>query len=357
VGRQPVAVVSAAEATSIMDRHRAAPATQITPPMLSVRGLQTVFTSGKRRVRAVDDVSFDIRRGEAVGLVGESGSGKTVTARSIVRLISPPGRIEGGSVLLEGVDLLQQSEGQLRRVRGRQIGFVFQDPMASLNPTLRVGYQISEVVRTHLAANRSDARARAIELLELVHIPNARHRVDDYPHQFSGGMRQRVMIAIALACDPVLLIADEPTTALDVTVQAQILELLRGMAESRGMGLLLITHDLGVASQVCDRILVMYAGQVVESGNAHDLLASPSMPYTTGLVGCRPTLADDPNARFVPIEGTTPDLAVLPPGCRFAPRCPHQQPVCRAREPLLVSRPGRQRLARCWATEEGGWLR
>jgi peptide/nickel transport system ATP-binding protein len=317
----------------------------VSEALLAVDNLTTVFDVPGRPVVAVDRVSFEIRKGETLGLVGESGSGKSVTAFSILRLLQPPGRIAGGRVLFQGRDLLTLPEAEMRRVRGAGIGLVFQEPMAALNPVMRVGAQIGEALRVHGLAGRRDARTRAIELLRAVRITDPDKRVDDYPHQLSGGMRQRVMIAIALACRPPLLMADEPTTALDVTVQAQILDLLRDMRAEFDLSLLLITHDLGVIAETADRVAVMYAGRVVESGPVREIFRHARHPYTQGLLASIP--GDRPGRRLHAIDGVVPNLASLPPGCTFAPRCPHRLPVCDTAPPALVElAPGHS--ARCY---------
>jgi oligopeptide/dipeptide ABC transporter ATP-binding protein len=306
----------------------------LTEPLLAVDNLTTVFDVPGHPVVAVDRVSFDIKKGETLGLVGESGSGKSVTAFSILQLLQSPGRSTGGRIWFQGRDLLSLPEAEMRRVRGAGIGLIFQEPMAALNPVMRVGAQIAEALRVHGMASRRDARARAIELLRAVRISEPDKRVDDYPHQLSGGMRQRVMIAIALACRPPLLIADEPTTALDVTVQAQILDLLREMRAEFDLSLLLITHDLGVIAETADRVAVMYAGRIVETGPVRDLFRAPKHPYTQGLLASIP--GEGAGSRLRAIEGVVPNLALLPPGCTFAPRCPHRMPVCTTAVPALV---------------------
>jgi peptide/nickel transport system ATP-binding protein len=308
--------------------------TSLTEPLLAVDNLTTVFDVPGHPVVAVDRVSFDIKKGETLGLVGESGSGKSVTAFSILQLLQSPGRSTGGRIWFQGRDLLSLPEAEMRRVRGAGIGLIFQEPMAALNPVMRVGAQIAEALRVHGMASRRDARARAIELLRAVRISEPDKRVDDYPHQLSGGMRQRVMIAIALACRPPLLIADEPTTALDVTVQAQILDLLREMRAEFDLSLLLITHDLGVIAETADRVAVMYAGRIVETGPVRDLFRAPKHPYTQGLLASIP--GEGAGSRLRAIEGVVPNLALLPPGCTFAPRCPHRMPVCTTAVPALV---------------------
>jgi oligopeptide/dipeptide ABC transporter ATP-binding protein len=302
--------------------------------LLSVENLTTVFDVPQRPVVAVDDVSFQIRHGETLGLVGESGSGKSVTAFSIVQLLRSPGRIKAGRVVFRGRDLVSLPEPEVRQVRGAGIGLIFQEPMAALNPVMRVGAQIAEAQVVHGLASRADARARAIELLAAVRITDPEKRVDDYPHQLSGGMRQRVMIAVALACGPPLVIADEPTTALDVTVQAQILELLREMKDRFRLSLLLITHDLGVIAETADRVAVMYAGRIVETGPVRDIFRSPLHPYTQGLLASIP--GEGAGSRLRSIEGAVPNPAALPPGCTFAPRCSFRMDVCTTAVPALV---------------------
>ena len=325
--------------------------------LLDVRNLSTHFFTRDGVVHAVDDVSFDVDYGETLGLVGESGCGKSVTALSLVRLVpDPPGRIVDGQIIFDGVDILKLSRGEMRRLRGRRIGFIFQDPMTSLNPALPVGYQISESTRVHLGLSRRAAEDRGVELLSKVGIPRARDRTKDYPHQFSGGMRQRVMIAIALACDPMLLLADEPTTALDVTIQAQILELIRSLSEEFGTAVMLITHDLGIAAGMCHRINVMYAGRIVETGLVDEVFERSRHPYAWGLLDSLPRLDEQKGARLRTIEGMPPDLLDPGPECRFSPRCKCAHDQCRAEEPELSPRDGEGHLARCFATEAGGWV-
>jgi oligopeptide transport system ATP-binding protein len=310
-------------------------------PLLEVCDLQTRFFTRAGVVRAVDGVSFVLGPGETLGIVGESGCGKSVTALSIMRLVpSPPGRTVGGRVLLHEDertrDLLRLPEREVRAIRGNLISMIFQDPMTSLNPVLTIGYQIAEPLIVHRGLSADAARRRVVELLDAVGIPAARDRLDDYPHQFSGGMRQRVMIAMAMACQPKLLIADEPTTALDVTIQAQILDLIRRLNEEFGTAVILITHDLGVVAELCQRVLVMYAGQVVENAPTEALYDQPQHPYTLGLMRSVPRLGADVKRRLVSIHGMPPDLVAPPAGCRFRPRCPRAQPRCRE-EPELVS--------------------
>jgi len=293
--------------------------------LLEVDNLRTHFFTREGVVRAVDGVSFAVDKGKTLGVVGESGCGKSVTALSIMRLLpQPPARIVGGEVRFEGLDLVQLPENSFEDVRGNEIAMIFQDPMTSLNPTLRIGTQIAETMEAHLGYGRDQARKRAIELLEEVHIPNAKERLNDYPHRFSGGMRQRVMIAIAISCNPKLLIADEPTTALDVTVQAGVLDLLEELQEEHEMAMIVITHDMGVVAEVADDIVVMYAGQIVEQASALELFDHPEHPYTEALLGALPQIegAGIREGRLTAIPGRPPDLADPPPACRFAPRCP-----------------------------------
>ncbi|MBA3571221.1 MAG: ABC transporter ATP-binding protein [Pyrinomonadaceae bacterium] len=299
--------------------------------LLEVRNLQTHFPTRAGLVRAVDGVSFHLDRGELLGLVGESGCGKSITALSIMRLISPPGKIVGGEITFDGKNLLKLSEEEMRQIRGDDIAMIFQDPMTSLNPVFRVGEQIAEALRLHRKLSRKDARLKAINAIREVAIPDPARRADDYPHQLSGGMRQRVMIAMALACNPKLLIADEPTTALDVTIQAQILELLDELRRSRELAVLLITHDLGVVAEVADRVAVMYTGKIVEESPVEELFARPRHPYTEGLLRSVPKLTAEHVAkkeRLETIEGVVPSPTDLPPGCHFAPRCQFRVPRC-----------------------------
>ncbi|HEY6842995.1 MAG TPA: ABC transporter ATP-binding protein [Thermoanaerobaculia bacterium] len=316
-------------------------------PLLEVKKLRTSFPIGSNKfVHAVDNVSFQIRKGEAVALVGESGSGKTVTAMSIMRLVAPPGRITGGEVLFKGHDLASMPEKQLRDIRGNDIAMVFQEPMTSLNPVFKIGDQVSEAIRIHRKVSRKEARKRAGEMLELVAIPDPLKRLDDYPHQLSGGMRQRVMIAMALSCDPELLIADEPTTALDVTIQAQIMELLASLQKRLGLAILLITHDLGVVAEFCERVIVMYTGRIVEESPVRDLFANPAHPYTRGLLKSLPSVTGT-GERLPTIKGMVPPLTDLPAGCKFNPRCPDVMPICLGNEPARMS-VGPNHDARCY---------
>jgi oligopeptide/dipeptide ABC transporter ATP-binding protein len=303
--------------------------------LLEIKNLHTYFQTREGLVCAVDGLSCYLDRGELLGLVGESGCGKSITALSIMRLIAPPGKIVAGEILFDGRNLLKLSNAEMRDVRGNDVAMIFQDPMSSLNPVFRVGEQIAEALRLHRKLSRKDARTAAVEAMREVAIPDAEMRAKDYPHQLSGGMRQRVMIAMALACDPKLLIADEPTTALDVTIQAQILELLNNLRRTRELAVLLITHDLGVVAEVADRVAVMYTGQIVEESPVNDLFARPKHPYTEGLLRSVPkltTAAAGKELRLQTIEGTVPRLTALPPGCHFEPRCPYRMPRCREQD-------------------------
>ena len=306
-------------------------------PVLDVRGLKTVFQTRRGEVHAVNNVSFNLHAGELLGVVGESGSGKSVTMMSLIGLLpSPPADVRGGTVMFEGEDLLRIDDEKMRKVRGGRIGFVFQDPMTSLNPVFAVGFQIMEPLRKHMGLSKSAARKRAQELLELVGIPDAGRRLDDFPHQFSGGMRQRVMIAIGLACDPKLIIADEPTTALDVTIQAQILQLMKDLSRRLGIAMIVITHNLGVVARYADRVNVMYAGKMIEKGTAEDIFARPRHPYTLGLLRSVPRLDKPRTSKLETIEGLPPNLLSPPPGCRFAPRCRASVTQCTQAVPPLV---------------------
>jgi oligopeptide/dipeptide ABC transporter ATP-binding protein len=321
-------------------------------PLLDVRHLSTQFTTRGGVVRAVDDVSWDVREGETVALVGESGCGKSVSALSVMRLVAAPaGRIVGGEVWFKGRDLLRLSEEEMRRIRGREIAMVFQEPMTSLNPVLSVGRQLTEGLEIHLGADPARARARAEELLQMVGIPDAPRRLRQYPHQFSGGMRQRMMIAMALACEPALVLADEPTTALDVTIQAQILELMKSLSRRLGVAMLIITHNLGVVARYADRVNVMYAGRIVEQGTARDVYGRPRHPYTLGLLRSVPRLDEARRARLDPIDGQPPDLSHLPPGCAFAPRCVFRVERCLAERPVLRPVGDAGHLSACWEAE------
>ena len=303
-------------------------------PLLEVRDLKVSFRTEDGVVKAVDGVSFALDKGEVLGIVGESGSGKSVTMMTVMRLIIDPNAVFEGQVLYKGRDLMTLSQDAMREVRGSEIAMIFQDPMTSLNPVYRVGQQIAEQILVHEDVSKSQANARAVDLLGAVGIPNARQRVDDYPHQFSGGMRQRVMIAMALSCNPDLLIADEPTTALDVTIQAQILDLIGRLKSDFDSAVVLITHDMGVVADVADRVMVMYAGRVVERGVKHDLFYDPQHPYTWGLLGSIPRLDRPKPDRLTTIRGIPPSLINLPEGCAFGPRCPHRFERCSQAPPL-----------------------
>jgi oligopeptide transport system ATP-binding protein len=321
-------------------------------PLLNVENLRTSFHTRAGIVRAVDGVSFSIEPGETVGLVGESGSGKSVTAYSLLRLIPmPPGRIEGGTAHFDGADLLQCSRKDLRAIRGARISMIFQDPMTALNPYMKIGPQVMEPLRIHAGLSRAKARDRAVEALDAVGIPEAAARLDAYPHQFSGGMRQRVMIAMALITRPALLLADEPTTALDVTVQAQILALIKKLQQDIGTAVLLITHDMGIVAGTCDRVLVMYAGRVVESASTRDLFRAPKHPYTKALLESLPA-ASDKGQTLRSIPGMPPDLTALPDACAFAPRCNYAAEICLQSRPPLIEIAPRHATA-CRRIQEG----
>jgi peptide/nickel transport system ATP-binding protein len=317
-----------------------------TPPLLSVRDLVVEFPTRRGVLRALDGVSFDIARGEVLGMVGESGAGKSLTGAAIIGLLEPPGRVAGGRIELDGVRIDQLQPAAMRRIRGRRIGMVFQDPLTSLNPLYTVAEQLIETIRAHLSVSGREARQRAIELLEQVGIPAAARRIDDYPHAFSGGMRQRVVIALALAADPELVIADEPTTALDVSVQAQIIDVLRAMCAERGAGVLLITHDMGVIAETADRVAVLYAGRLAEVGPTQAVIRAPEHPYTVGLMGAVPSPFSQRD-RLVQIPGAMPSLAAMPAGCAFHPRCGQVLARCRVERPALLAR-GAARQTACW---------
>ena len=317
--------------------------------LLSVKNLSTEFPVKKGIVKAVEDVSFDVDAGEILAIVGESGSGKSVTSLSVMGLLAEPGHMAGGSMEFEGKDLVHLSERDYRALRGNDMAMIFQEPMTSLNPVYRVGKQIVEANRTHENVSKKEARKRAIDMLRKVGIPSPEKRIDDYPHQMSGGMRQRVMIAMALSCNPKLLIADEPTTALDVTIQAQILDLLRRLRDDTGMAVLLITHDLGVVSETADRVVVMYCGQVVEEAEVRTLFDHPMHPYTLGLLKSIPRLEDDDSKRLYMIKGMVPNPLEMPPGCHFSDRCDSCMDICREKIPNLVDIDGHK--VRCFLYE------
>jgi peptide/nickel transport system ATP-binding protein len=329
--------------------------TLVEDTVLDVKNLQTVFFTNSGLFKAVDDLSFSVRRGETLAIVGESGCGKSVTALSIMRLVpDPPGRIVGGSVALEGTDVLGLNEAEMRAIRGNRISMIFQEPMTSLNPVMRIGDQITEAVRLHRDMSAREAWKKAVEMLRLVRIPEPERRAREYPHQLSGGMRQRAMIAMALACRPALLIADEPTTALDVTIQAQILALIVELQKELGTGLILITHDLGVVAQTAQRVIVMYAGKKVEEAGVEALFENPRHPYTRGLMASMPAVlsfGSKTDARLTEIPGMVPSLTNLPPGCAFAPRCSLAIDKCRAEFPPLEDW-GDNHFAACWRAAE-----
>jgi len=323
-------------------------------PLLAVEDLKTYFFTRRGITKAVDGVSFTLNAGETLALVGESGSGKSVTCLSLVRLVpEPAGRIVGGRILFEGEDLLRKTRAEMRRVRGKQIAMVLQDPMTSLNPALTIGTQVSEVVRLHQKLRGAPLRDRVLDALRRLRISAAETRLGHYPHQFSGGMRQRMMIAMALACNPALILADEPTTALDVTIQAQILELLKGLSRRLGVAMVMITHNLGVVARYADRVNVMYAGRIVERATARETYANPRHPYTLGLLRSVPRLDEPRRAKLLPIQGQPPDLSRLPPGCSFQPRCQFALERCRVEAPPLESvSPGH--VSACWVAAELG---
>ena len=320
--------------------------------LLSVKDLQVSFHTGSGEVQAVRDVSFDLRRGETLAIVGESASGKSVTAKSIMRLLpNDTSEVKGGEVFFGDRDLLKIPEKQMEGIRGPKMSMIFQDPMTSLDPTMKVGRQITESLRKHMNLSRNKANERAVELLQMVGIPNAEERVRQYPHQFSGGMRQRVVIAIALACEPEIIIADEPTTALDVTIQAQILDLLRELQERRGTSIILITHDLGVVANVAHRVAVMYSGRVIETGTVREIFYQPKHPYTWGLLTSVPLTTADSDQELIPIQGSPPDPLDPPKACPFAARCPHTMKVCVEEMPDFTAFSGEHRAA-CWLHHE-----
>jgi peptide/nickel transport system ATP-binding protein len=309
-------------------------------PLLSVRSLTVVFDGRRGRLTAVDGISFDIARGEVLGVVGESGAGKSLTGTAVIGLLEPPGRIAAGEVWLDGRRIDRLAPAAMRQVRGREIGAIFQDPLTSLNPLFTVGDQLVETIRTHLPVGAGEARKRALGLLKEVGIPGAEQRIDHYPHQFSGGMRQRVVIALALAAEPKLIIADEPTTALDVSIQAQIIQLLKRLCRERGAAVMLVTHDMGVIAETADRVAVMYAGRIAEIGAVRDVIKAPKHPYTAGLMGAIPAVGQDVE-RLAQIDGAMPRLTAIPKGCAFNPRCPKVFDRCRAERPAPHAVEGR----------------
>ena len=319
--------------------------------LLQVKNLVVEFPSRKGTLRALDDISFDIAPGEILGVVGESGAGKSLTGAAIIGLLEPPGRVGSGEILLDGQRIDNLPYAQMRAIRGRKIGAIFQDPLTSLNPLYSVGRQLIETITTHLPLNARQARARAIELLNDTGIPAAEQRIDHYPHQFSGGMRQRVVIALALAAEPKLIVADEPTTALDVSIQAQIINLLKTICKDRGAAVMLITHDMGVIAETCDRVAVMYAGRIAEIGPVHDVINHPSHPYTAGLMACIPDMSQD-RENLHQIDGAMPRLNAIPQGCAFNPRCAKTFDKCVRHRPNLL--PAGNTQAACWLHETGG---
>ncbi len=321
----------------------------MTEHLLSVRNLKVSFATRDGENQAVRGISFHVNKGETLGIVGESGSGKSVTARSILSLIAPPGRITDGTIHFRGQDCSELSEKEWRKLRGNRISMIFQDPMTSLNPLKRIGQQLTEVLRRHRGLSKQEANREAERLLTEVGISDAKVRLQQYPHEFSGGMRQRVMIAMALSCQPDLLIADEPTTALDATIQAQILDLFKGLKQHSDTAIALITHDLGVVAQVCTRVIVMYGGLIMEEGRVEDIFYRPQHPYTKGLLGSLPKRGSGSRERLVPIEGTPPDLLDPPTGCPFAERCPHAFTRCSELPPVVESEPGHYSM--CWLSE------
>ena len=315
--------------------------------LLEVKNLQTYFFTDDGVVKSVDDVSFSVDRGKTLGIVGESGCGKSITSLSIMQLVeTPPGKIVGGEIIYEGENLLNKSKDEMRKIRGGEIAMIFQEPMTSLNPVFTVGQQIMEALMLHTDMDKAKAKERAIEMLKMVKIPLAEKRFNEYPHQLSGGMRQRVMIAMALSCNPKLLICDEPTTALDVTIQAQILDLINELKEKLGTSIMMITHDLGVIAEVADDDMVMYAGKIVEYGKADDIFESPKHPYTNGLMQCIPKLTDEDHTRLSVIPGMVPSFDQMPKGCAFCPRCSEAKKICEERMPELIKADGQ--MVRCF---------
>lgn len=317
----------------------------MTQPLLEVRHLRVEFPTRSGRLVALDDVSFDIAPGEILGVVGESGAGKSLTGAAIIGLLDPPGHVAAGEICFEGRRIDNLPYEEMRKIRGRHIGAIFQDPLTSLNPLYTIGRQLTETIRTHLQVSAGEARQRAIRLLQETGIPAPEARLDQYPHQFSGGMRQRVVIALALAAEPRLIVADEPTTALDVSIQAQIISLLKGLCKKHGAAVMLITHDMGVIAETCDRVAVMYAGRIAEIGPVHDVIHAPAHPYTVGLMGSIPAMDED-RERLLQIDGSMPRLTAIPAGCAFNPRCPKVFDRCRVERPELM--PANATRAACW---------
>lgn len=321
--------------------------------LLEVKNLKTYFYTEDGVVPAVDGVDFELKPGQTLGIVGESGCGKSVTSISILRLVpNPPGKIVDGEILFEGKDLVQTNESEMQHIRGNDIAMIFQEPMTSLNPVFTIGKQIMEAIMLHQKLDKKAAREKCIEMLKLVGIPRAEQAIDEYPHQFSGGMRQRAMIAMALSCNPKLLIADEPTTALDVTIQAQILELMKDLKEKLNTAIILITHDLGVVAEICEHVIVMYAGKIVEEADIMDLFEDPKHPYTVGLMKSKPSL-DDNRDRLEVIPGAVPNPLDMPEGCTFHPRCPHAMDICKVKSPYLIKNEKGRKVS-CWLYEKEG---
>jgi peptide/nickel transport system ATP-binding protein len=323
----------------------------MTSPLLEVRHLRVEFPTRRGTLLALDDVSFDVAPGEVLGVVGESGAGKSLTGAAIIGLLEPPGRIAGGEIRLEGERIDHLPPEKMRGIRGRRIGAIFQDPLTSLNPLYTVGQQLIETIQTHLGLGRAEARQRAIRLLQETGIPAPEARIDQYPHQFSGGMRQRVVIALALAAEPQLIVADEPTTALDVSIQAQIIALLKRLCREHGAAVMLVTHDMGVIAETADRVAVMYAGRIVEIGPVQEVIHAPAHPYTVGLMGSIPSMSED-RERLLQIDGAMPRLNAIPPGCPFHPRCPRAFARCMSERPELL--PAGATRAACWLHADGG---
>ena len=319
--------------------------------LLQVKNLVVEFPNRRGTLRAIDGISFDIAPGEILGVVGESGAGKSLTGASIIGLLEPPGRVASGEVLLEGKRIDNLSNDELRHIRGRKIGAIFQDPLTSLNPLYSIGKQLTETIQAHLPVSNAEARKRAIDLLKDTGIPAAEQRIDHYPHQFSGGMRQRVVIALALAAEPKLIVADEPTTALDVSIQAQIISLLKNICKNRGAAVMLITHDMGVIAETCDRVAVMYAGRIVEIGPVHEVINRPAHPYTAGLMASIPDITQD-REYLNQIDGAMPRLNAIPLGCAFNPRCPKVFDRCKTERPVLTNAGATQ--AACWLIDQSG---
>ncbi|GAA0181849.1 ABC transporter ATP-binding protein [Clostridium sediminicola] len=323
----------------------------MTEKILELKDVKTSFYTHLGEVQAVRGVSFDVTKGETVGVVGESGSGKSVTAKSIMRLIDHPGKVKDGEIIFKGENILDKNNGELTAIRGNEIAMIFQDPMTSLNPVYKIGNQIMEVVMKHRKLSKKEAKEEAIEMLRLVGIPSPESRIDNYPHEFSGGMRQRAMIAIALSCQPDLLIADEPTTALDVTIQAQILDLMNSLRKKLGTSIILITHDLGVVAETCSKVVVMYGGLVMEEGSASQIFKNPRNPYTIGLMKSIPKITKGEKERLIPIEGSPPDLLKPPTGCPFCERCPYAMNIClEEKPPYFQVEEGHRSM--CWLLHE-----